>query len=943
MDKEFLIALDEFREREIYARVIALTFQEDPVELIEGIVTGGSINIDGASALRRTCNLNLVAKDININDFYWGVKSKFKLEIGLKNTVDTERYPDIIWFPQGTYVITTFNMSRGASNCTISISGKDKMCLLNGDLGGNLTASIDFGVEEFLDKRTNTTTFVKIPIEKILRESLHAYAGEPYHNIILNDLDEAAVELLEYRGDTPLYLLRDVLEDEFNNFTDDGSIQVRKATVTEIETGKVDTTIASGYFNLEHLVENDGYYDSRVELAPEAQANKATQLVFKDSPRAIYTVAKLEYGQTAGYRSTELTYAGDLISNIGEALTSIYDKIKNMLGNYEYFYDVDGRFIFQRKKIYTYNPWNGIVGIGDDEYVDTAAQSSAITYKFEGNRLITSFQNSPNLANLKNDYSIWGQRESVSGEKVPIHYRYAIDIKPTHYISLNITEEDIKDYNSEYGDIAPLTTQTSKRYDIDTYDWREIIYQMANDYYKYNQLDCYAARLAEANRWYDEENGLHRGEEPQYQFGVTGYEQYYIDLSGFWRQLYNSNPEPDYLDFYQKGDEDTFEYKDSEEQTLPLYICGKYETANPLTQDFNDIYALMPIVYTNEKEEQVARTELHPWIEAIQLPEYLDKNAYNTIGEGTDIELDAESKYFYYLTKDSEENRIYKPICWSTKLQFDRKEIYVYEDGDFIPLIQSTFAYRDNYKLFYFNSDKKYYNVLEQPLEIKNLYYQNEKYYRFLYNTPLDHAGVPIDKSAAVKVKINYFTEQYNYIIDNEEYMYWTTDLINNPSQLNFWFDFLDADSELGQFSVPAVGDRTKAVNDNTVTAIYFRQVPNLIFTTYAEYQNSDIKDKTGYTPVFVNGNLESMFNISAQGKSAQDKLDELLYNHSYCIENVTIQSVPIYYLQPNTRIFVRDDESKINGEYIVSKISIPLQYNGLMSITASKAPERIY
>ena len=101
VDKEFLIALDEHREREIYARVIALTFQEDPVELIEGVVTGGSINIDGASALRRTCNLNLVAKDININDFYWGVKSKFKLEIGLKNNIDTERYPDIIWFPQG--------------------------------------------------------------------------------------------------------------------------------------------------------------------------------------------------------------------------------------------------------------------------------------------------------------------------------------------------------------------------------------------------------------------------------------------------------------------------------------------------------------------------------------------------------------------------------------------------------------------------------------------------------------------------------------------------------------------------------------------------------------------------------------------------------------------------------------------------------------------------
>jgi hypothetical protein len=85
------------------------------------------------------------------------------------------------------------------------------------------------------------------------------------------------------------------------------------------------------------------------------------------------------------------------------------------------------------------------------------------------------------------------------------------------------------------------------------------------------------------------------------------------------------------------------------------------------------------------------------------------------------------------------------------------------------------------------------------------------------------------------------------------------------------------------------------------------------------------------------------MFSISSQGKSAQDAIDELLYNYSYCVESVTIQTVPIYHLQPNTRIFVRDDENGINGEYLVSKLSMPLTYNGTMSITATKAPERLY
>jgi hypothetical protein len=84
------------------------------------------------------------------------------------------------------------------------------------------------------------------------------------------------------------------------------------------------------------------------------------------------------------------------------------------------------------------------------------------------------------------------------------------------------------------------------------------------------------------------------------------------------------------------------------------------------------------------------------------------------------------------------------------------------------------------------------------------------------------------------------------------------------------------------------------------------------------------------------------MFRVSTQGKSAKDAIDTLLYNHSYCIESVTITSVPIYYLEPNTRIYISDIEANIEGEYILSKFTIPLQYNGTMSLTATKAVNRL-
>jgi hypothetical protein len=119
-DKNFLLNLDKYPHRVVYARVTALTFQEAPIERIEGRVTQGSISVDGASAIRRSCSLTISASNFNYNDYYWGLNTKFKLEVGLENHIDSN-YPEIIWFPQGIFLITSFNMSRTTTNFNIAI------------------------------------------------------------------------------------------------------------------------------------------------------------------------------------------------------------------------------------------------------------------------------------------------------------------------------------------------------------------------------------------------------------------------------------------------------------------------------------------------------------------------------------------------------------------------------------------------------------------------------------------------------------------------------------------------------------------------------------------------------------------------------------------------------------------------------------------------------
>lgn len=768
-DKDFLYNLNQDRYKEIYAKIISLSFDEKPLEQIEGRVSSGSINIDGTSTVRRTCNLTLIAKDVNITDFYWGVSNKFTLEIGLKNNINKD-YPNIIWFKQGIYVITSFNSSLTNSNYTISINGKDKMCLLNGEIGGSLPSSIDFGkidiyedtysevqikdytqyvankyyiyengeykisLNEFNENIKYYTKDIllkqdSLKLKDIIKEAVHEYGKELYHNIVINDLDNYGLELLEYRGDKPLYLLYDETAQIYTQMVIDE-----------------DFSIGNGY-----TISTCPQYNNAIDSLNDGR------YIFTLEDGKKYSATKVEYGTTAGYRTTDLVYPGDLISSVGESLTSILDKIKNTIGAFEYFYDIDGRFIFQAKKIYSQNSWNTLVNADNNIFARDAVEESPYSYSFEDVNLIQQFQNTPAINNVKNDYSIWGTRKSITGAEIPIHARYAIHNKPIYYHSY-----DGNIYTTlEMNEIIKIP-------DIDVHykkvDWREIIYQMALDYFKHGQEEDFLYNIQNNNLKTD-------GLSSYYPEGETGYEAFYTDIQGFWRQLYDPNPDIIY---------------DTE---------GGY--------------------YSEEKEYEPDGIT------------YRIKTVWNPFREKDTFTCD------YYLKGENE---------------------------------------TDDY------SATKYY---------------------------------------------------------------WNKNVVLAPEQLNFWIDFYDGNDSLMQYSIAAIGDRPKVVNDSKITSIYFRNVPQVIFTNGQDYNSLDIK--TGYTYIWLDKSMQDLFSISAQGKSAEEEMNELFNNYSYCSESVTITAVPIYHLEPNTLVYIYNKENKINGKYQVNRITIPLNYNGMMSITATKIMEQIY
>lgn len=671
----------------------------------------------------------------------------------------------------GIYIFTAFNSSLGLNNYTISISGKDKMCLLNGEIAGNLHTSIDFGKDEYVDLETNTITYTQIPIKDIIRNAVHVYGGEDLSKIIINDLDIFGAELLEYRGDesTPLYMLREVTGTSYQ-MTLNGKQQCYY-TDSDAET-KLDSI--EQYDNLVDIIQTG---------APYAQGSVIV-LKANDPNAKKYTVAKITYGQAAGYRQTDLVYAGDLIAAIGETLTSVLDKIVKMLGDFEYFYDVDGRFIFQRKKVYIQQTWNNLVKQNSDIYASSTAYSSAAAYTFQDNKLFSALSNNPALANVRNDFSIWGTRKSATGTKLPVHLRFAIDDKPIYYKAFDGQIYITKD--------SPYQIKNAI-----IEDWREIIYQMAIDYYQHNEEDDFLASITANNKF------IYQGESINlFPSGKTGYEIYYDDIEGFWREIYT---------YYNRA-------------------SGYEEIRNKV----NELY----------KQE---------------------KNKYRL------------------LTSDEK-----------TTL----------------------------------NQIIGYYEVMQNNLPYSKEYAVAQEEYEKLGGGTVLSRNYYLPKTAPANP--------------------WEPIVSEHPENLNFWFDFLDLDAspEVEKFSVKNIGDRPKVVNDNTVTAIYYKQVPTVLFITKEEYDQiaSPLEGlQTGYTYIRINPTLNNFFHISSQGKSAWNLMEELLYQHTYATEVVSITAVPIYYLQPNTRICLKATDNNVEGEYLVSRITIPLSYNGMMTINATKAADRIY
>ena len=66
-DKDFLKIIDRSSFKEEFAKITILNWQERPIDEIQGKVSSGTLNINGSSSLRRTCNITILIDEENAN------------------------------------------------------------------------------------------------------------------------------------------------------------------------------------------------------------------------------------------------------------------------------------------------------------------------------------------------------------------------------------------------------------------------------------------------------------------------------------------------------------------------------------------------------------------------------------------------------------------------------------------------------------------------------------------------------------------------------------------------------------------------------------------------------------------------------------------------------------------------------------------------------------
>lgn len=924
-DLEFLTELTKEPIKKIYGQITLLDTHEEPIESVEGTVISGNINIDGKSAVRRSCSLNLTSNSFLTNSAQWGMNRKFFLEIGIENNINS-KYPELLWFPQGVYVITQCNFNEQTNGTSISISGKDKMVLLNGEISGTFGQSTILDVIE-IQQKDGSYKKEKVEIKNILIDALSLYGSELSSNIIINDLDNLGLKLVSYHGQSPLYVKSPVIisQKEDNSYyvqeTQDYTIiNVDKNAVWGAEWIFGDILPEALNFNkLSEIISNEEIdlneiylkFTTIVEDGVNPTRYLFTNIDPKDNPESYqeqdyYLLYAIENKDLAGYLATPLTYYNDLIASPKDTITSIIDKICSMFdGVYEYFYNVYGQFIFQKKKLFIDTAWSPYTYHIDGPLVIGQEQEREYSFIYDDTKLISSIGINPQISKVKNDFIIIGEHKIEGTSTVtPIRLRYAIDKKPTQYRPITFTYKEAKEFNRTHPELNKIKPQPMVK---------------LRHLYAHEQINTYPDDLFIFN---EETNNY-----------------IWVDYSTGWQHSAIMVPEG-----IQNGDDQVIydaEYKEIGGINYP--ITDIYTTSYP-----EDLYENAELLDGNSKPNTTPSNSFGEWKTLNRSSQIIYRNSQgqtffsmsNKNFKNSGLQI---NQWLYFgdgKTNEDEQN--------SHKLLIEnivdgiagRTRIIVSDPNQILKPI------------------KLYRNIAKYVgAAVEDWYfpYRGCDWREIIYRMALDYNKFSGMDNFLSKVRTanpdtcrfgktgyeQYYTDilgfwrDVYYIKEGETQPSWDVDKLSDLNSMVYWLDFLDGGQKTDILSIPNIGRREEVVADKDVKMLFDINPPPLMYYTGDSVPQTTLT----YTPLKITEDLEPLFNIASYGKSAKVVLDEKLSTNTSFNKTLNITSIPMYFLEPNTKIQI-NNHPQASGDYWLEKVTLSLSHNGQMTLNATEINE---
>jgi hypothetical protein len=125
---------------------------------------------------------------------------------------------------------------------------------------------------------------------------------------------------------------------------------------------------------------------------------------------------------------------------------------------------------------------------------------------------------------------------------------------------------------------------------------------------------------------------------------------------------------------------------------------------------------------------------------------------------------------------------------------------------------------------------------------------------------------------------------------------------------------------------------------------VFESEIPDIVIIETgddAEEQRKECEDRNqDYCQ--VSPNIYSMIASGGLYNSCFNEIKTLLWDNTNYNNSISLTLLPIYHLEPNTRITVQSNENDIHGDYMINTMSIPLTVSGTMNISATQAQTKL-